>query len=197
MSIVPAVIEELAEHFARFPGVGRKSARRMAFYLLEQPREDVLNLAKKLVDVKDRISRCPVCNHITEEIPCRICSDPKRDAGLLCVVEDSMDVFSIEKTASFRGRYHVLGGLISPLDGVGPDDLAIDSLIPRMESVREIIFAVNPSVEGDTTAFYMKKLVADRDIKLSFLARGIPMGSDLEYIDEATLTRALEGRTEL
>ncbi len=197
MSAVPTVIEQLAEQFARFPGIGRKSARRIAFYLLDQSRDDVVALAKSLLDIKDKIRHCPVCNHITEDIPCPVCSDTRRDQRLLCVVEDSMDVFSIEKTASFRGRYHVLGGLISPLDGVGPEDLAIDSLMSRLDGVEEVIFAVNPSVEGDTTAFYLKKMLAEKKIRFSFLARGIPMGSDLEFIDEATLTRALEGRTEL
>ncbi|MCK5520582.1 MAG: recombination protein RecR [Candidatus Marinimicrobia bacterium] len=194
---IPPVIEELAMHFAKFPGIGRKSARRIAFYIMDQSREEAVTLAKNIVDLKDKIHHCPVCNHITEEIPCNICTDAKRDEELLCIVEDSMDVISLEKTASFRGKYHVLGGLISPLDGIGPDDLAIDSIMQRLSAVKEIIFAVNPSVEGDTTAFYLKKLLSGKDVKFTFLARGIPMGGDLEFIDEATLTRALEGRIEL
>jgi len=154
-------------------------------------------LATSLIDIKDNIHHCPVCNHITEDIPCEICRDAKRDSGLLCVVEDSLDVIALENSVSYRGKYHVLGGLISPLDGVGPDDLTIDLLMTRLEKVREIILAVNPSVEGSTTMMYLTKLLNDKPLKITRLARGLPMGGDLEFTDEATIARALEGRTEV
>lgn len=197
MAGIPDVISEVERLFSKFPGIGRKSARRIAFYLLDKEREDVLEIAKSIIDLKDKIERCSVCNHITEHSPCDICSNTKRDSSVLCVVEDSLDVIALEKTVSFRGKYHVLGGLISPLDGIGPDDLAISSLMSRLDSVKEIIFAINPSVEGDTTSFYLTRLLKDKPIKITRLARGIPMGGDLEYTDEATLARALEGRIEI
>ncbi len=197
MSGVPEVIQRLESIFSKFPGIGRKSARRIAFYLLDRERDEVEELSKTLLDLKDKIVRCPVCNHITEETPCRICSNPRRDDSVLCVVEDSLDVIALEKSVSFHGKYHVLGGLISPLDGIGPDDLAITSLMRRLDHVKEIILAINPSVEGDTTTFYLMRLLKDKDIKITRLARGIPIGGDLEYTDEATLANALEGRIEV
>ena len=197
MAGIPDVISEVERLFSKFPGIGRKSARRIAFYLMDKEREDVLEIAKAIIDLKDKIERCSICNHITEQSPCDICSNPKRDNSILCIVEDSLDVIALEKTVSFRGKYHVLGGLISPLDGIGPDDLAISSLMSRLDSIKEIIFAINPSVEGDTTSFYLTRLLKDKPIKITRLARGIPMGGDLEYTDEATLARALEGRIEI
>ncbi len=194
---MPEVIQRLESIFSKFPGIGRKSARRIAFYLLDRERDEVEELSKTLLDLKDKIVRCPVCNHITEETPCRICSNPRRDDSVLCVVEDSLDVIALEKSVSFHGKYHVLGGLISPLDGIGPDDLAITSLMRRLDHVKEIILAINPSVEGDTTTFYLMRLLKDKDIKITRLARGIPIGGDLEYTDEATLANALEGRIEV
>jgi recombination protein RecR len=197
MAGIPDVITEVERLFSKFPGIGRKSARRIAFYLLDKEREDVLEIAKAIVDLKDKIERCSICNHITEHSPCDICSNPKRDSSILCIVEDSLDVIALEKTVSFRGKYHVLGGLISPLDGIGPDDLAISTLMSRLDTVKEIIFAINPSVEGDTTSFYLTRLLKDKPIKITRLARGIPIGGDLEYTDEATLARAIEGRIEI
>ncbi|MFA6618372.1 MAG: recombination mediator RecR [Candidatus Neomarinimicrobiota bacterium] len=197
MAGIPDVIIEVEKLFSKFPGIGRKSARRIAFYLLDREREDVLAIAKALVELKDKIGHCSTCNHITEHSPCDICANTKRDDSLLCVVEDSMDVIALEKSVAFKGKYHVLGGLISPLDGVGPDDLAFDSLMKRLDNVSEIILAINPSVEGDTTSFYLMRLLKDKDVKITRLARGIPIGGDLEYTDEATIARALEGRIEI
>ncbi len=157
----------------------------------------MIEVAKALVDLKDKISHCPICNHITEQTPCDICSNPKRDESLLCVVENSLDVIALEKSLSFRGKYHVLGGLISPLDGVGPDDLSIEALLRRLEPVKELIIAINPSVEGDTTTFYLIRLLKEYPLKITRLARGIPVGGDLQYTDEATLARAMEGRMEI
>ncbi|MFO7840963.1 MAG: recombination mediator RecR [Fidelibacterota bacterium] len=197
MSGLPEVIQRLESVFSRFPGIGRKSARRIAFHLLDKERDEVIQVAKAIVDLKDKIVRCPVCNHITEETPCEICSNPRRDDSIICVVEDSLDVIALEKSVSFRGKYHVLGGLISPLDGIGPDDLAIEGLMRRLDNVRELIIAINPSVEGDTTTFYLMRMLRDKDIRITRLARGIPIGGDLEYTDEATLANALEGRIEI
>ncbi|MCK4813632.1 MAG: recombination protein RecR [Candidatus Marinimicrobia bacterium] len=197
MAGIPEGITRVESIFSKFPGIGRKSARRIAFYLLNKDRDEIIQIAKALVDLKDKITHCPVCNHITEHIPCDLCANTKRDDSILCVVEDSMDVIALEKSVSFRGKYHVLGGLISPLDGVGPDDLAIDSLMQRLDKVKEIIIAINPSVEGDTTTFYLSRLLKKHPIKITRLARGIPVGGDLEYTDEATLARAIEGRIEI
>jgi recombination protein RecR len=197
MAGIPDVITDVERLFSKFPGIGRKSARRIAFYLMDKKREDILEISQAIVDLKDKIEHCSICNHITEHSPCDICSNTKRDESILCVVEDSLDVIALEKTVSFRGKYHVLGGLISPLDGIGPDDLAISSLMARLEPVKEIILAINPSVEGDTTSFYLTRMLKDKDIKITRLARGIPIGGDLEYTDEATLARAIEGRMEI
>jgi recombination protein RecR len=197
MAGIPEIILKLETIFSKFPGIGRKSARRIAFYLLDKEREEIVEFVKAVVDMKDKITHCPVCNHITEQTPCDICANPRRDDSLLCVVEDSMDVIALEKSVSYRGKYHVLGGLISPLDGIGPDDLAIDSLMRRLEPVKEIILAINPSVEGDTTTFYLSRLLKAYPLKITRLARGIPIGGDLEYTDEATLARAVEGRIEI
>jgi recombination protein RecR len=197
MAGIPDVITDVERLFSKFPGIGRKSARRIAFYLMDKKREDILEISQAIVDLKDKIEHCSICNHITEHSPCDICSNTKRDESILCVVEDSLDVIALEKTVSFRGKYHVLGGLISPLDGIGPDDLAISSLMARLEPVKEIILAINPSVEGDTTSFYLTRMLKDKDIKITRLARGIPIGGDLEYTDEATLARAIEGRIEV
>lgn len=197
MAGIPDAIIEVEKLFSKFPGIGRKSARRIAFYLLDKDRDDVVTIAKSIVDLKDKIGHCTVCNHITEHSPCDICANSKRDDALLCIVEDSMDVIALEKSVAFKGKYHVLGGLISPLDGIGPDDLAFDSLMKRLDPVREIVLAINPSVEGDTTSFYLTRLLKDKNIKITRLARGIPIGGDLEYTDEATIARALEGRIEI
>jgi len=191
---IPESLQKLIEEFTRFPGVGRKTAQRLAFHVLKNTREEAESLANAIRAVKEKISHCSQCHNITERDPCEICADPKRDRSVLCVVEDAMDVIAIEKTSEYRGLYHVLGGLLSPLDGVGPDDLNIQGIEDRLEDVKEVILATNPSVEGETTAHYLTKLLKSKNVNVSRLARGIPMGSDVEYIDEATLARALEGR---
>lgn len=194
MQSIPESLQKLIEEFTRFPGVGRKTAQRLAFHVLKNTREEAESLANAIRAVKEKISHCSQCHNITERDPCEICADPKRDRSVLCVVEDAMDVIAIEKTSEYRGLYHVLGGLLSPLDGVGPDDLNIQGIEDRLEDVKEVILATNPSVEGETTAHYLTKLLKSKNVNVSRLARGIPMGSDVEYIDEATLARALEGR---
>lgn len=189
-------IEQLAEQFAQLPGIGRKTAHRLALYILKMSREEVVVLAKALVNVKDKVHYCSVCSNITETDPCSICSNTKRDRTSICVVEEPNDVLAIEKTNEYRGLYHVLGGALSPLDGIGPDDLKIKELLQRLSAadVEEIILALNPNVEGEATTLYLSKLMKPLGIKITRIARGLPVGSDLEFADEATLTRALEGR---
>lgn len=197
MGNIPNSIEKISELFSKFPGIGRKSARRIAFHLMDTPREKVIEIAKSIIDLKDKVKHCPICNYMTEAETCSICSDPKRDEHIICVVENSMDVIAIEKSVSFNGKYHVLGGVISPLDGVGPDDLDFDGLLKRLDKVNELIIGINPSIEGDTTIYYLNKIINNKSIKITNLARGIPIGGDLEFTDEATIARALENRTEL
>ncbi|MCF7803396.1 MAG: recombination mediator RecR [Candidatus Marinimicrobia bacterium] len=194
MQGIPESLQQLIDEFKKFPGVGRKTAQRLAFHILKVNREDAASLANAILATKDNIKYCSQCYNISEADPCEICEDPKRDRSVLCVVEDAMDVIAIEKTSEYRGLYHVLGGLLSPLDGVGPDDLNIQGIENRLDEVEEVILATNPSVEGETTAHYLTKLLKSNDVNVSRLARGIPVGSDVEYIDEATLARALEGR---
>ncbi len=197
MQGIPQSLQQLIEEFTRFPGIGKKTAQRLAFHVLRTSREDAVALAKAIINTKDKIHHCSVCYNISEEDPCDVCSDAKRDRSVICVVEDAMDVIAIEKTSEYRGLYHVLGGILSPLDGIGPNDLNIDALINRLDEVEEVILATNPSMEGETTAHYLTKLLKPKGIKVSRLARGLPVGSDVEYIDEATLSRALEGRVVL
>ncbi len=188
-------IEHLAEQFAQLPGIGRKTAHRLALYVLKMSRDEVATLARALADVKDKVRYCSICSNITETDPCGVCSNPKRDRSFICVVEEPNDVLAIEKTNEFRGLYHVLGGALSPLDGIGPEDLRIKELLQRMEgSVEEIILALNPNVEGEATTLYLSKLLKPLNVKVTRIARGLPVGSNLEFADEATLTRALEGR---
>ncbi len=194
MQGIPDTLQHLIEELTRFPGIGKKTAQRLAFHILRIEREEAVSLAQAIINTKDRITHCSQCYNISEEDPCHICTSPKRDKSILCVVEDAMDVIALEKTSEYHGLYHVLGGLLSPLDGVGPDDLTIDGLLRRVENIEEIILAINPSVEGETTTHYLIKLLKSKNVKVSRLARGIPVGSDMEYIDEATLSRALEGR---
>ncbi len=197
MSTLPNSVQVLIELFARFPGIGRKTAQRLAFYLLKAKREEAVALAKAIIDVKDRIFKCSTCNNIAEVDPCPICTDPRRDHSIICVVQEPMDVLAIEKTGHFRGLYHVLGGVLSPLNGIGPDDLNIDGLLQRLESIQEVILAINPTRDGDTTALYLSKLIKSRNIKVTRIAQGLPVGIELEFADEMTLTHALEGRTNL
>jgi recombination protein RecR len=195
MLYTSGALQQLIEEFSRLPGIGRKSAQRIALYLLKQPREDVVTMARALVNMKDRIRYCSSCWNITEEDPCVICASPKRDRRLLCVVEEPNDVIAVEKTNDFKGLYHVLGGALSPLDGIGPDELKVRELLARINGEPgEVILALNPNVEGEATTIYLTKLLKPLGVKVSRIARGLPVGSDLEFADEATLSRALEGR---
>ena len=191
-------IEQLIEEFASLPSIGRKTAQRLAMHVLKMPREEVVAFAKSLVDVKDKVRYCSVCCNITESDPCPICAGEKRNRTVICVVEEPNDVLAVEKTHEFNGLYHVLGGALSPLDGVGPEDLKVRELLARLsDDVQEIILALNPNVEGESTTLYLAKLLKPLSVKVTRIARGLPIGSDLEYADEATLTRALEGRVAL
>ncbi len=197
-SLPPAVIE-LQNELSRMPGIGKKSALRMAMYLLKSDREEVERLSRAVMDVKDKVRICSICGFLSDRDPCPICRDVKRQDGVLCVVEAPGDVIALEKGGVFRGRYHVLGGVLAPLDGVGPEDLRIGELVARLEKeeIREIIVATNPTPEGEQTAFYISRLLKPRGVQVSRIARGIPVGADLENADDLTLTRALEGRSRL
>ncbi|NOZ55906.1 MAG: recombination protein RecR [Calditrichaeota bacterium] len=192
-------IERAIEQLSRLPGIGRKSAQRLVFYLLKIPEEQVSELAQSLTELKQKVRYCSVCFNLTEEDPCPICRDPARDRSTICVVEQPNDVLALEKTGQYRGLYHVLGGSLSPLDGIGPENLRVRELVQRLQGgeVREVIVATNPNAEGEATAIYLAQLIKPLGIKLSRIARGIPVGSDLEYADEITLARALEGRIDL
>ena len=188
------------EQFARLPGVGRKSAQRLAFYILDQPEQTAKDFADALLRAKSAISCCPVCQNLTEgEGPCALCASPRRDHALVCVVADPKDVVAMERSREYRGVYHVLHGVISPMNHVGPDDLHISQLVERVAAggVEEVIMATNPDTEGEATAMYLSRLLRPFGVKVTRLAYGIPVGSHLEYADEATLTRALEGRREM
>jgi recombination protein RecR len=191
-------LQQLIEEFAQLPGIGRKSAQRMALFILKQPRDEVVKMAKALVGAKDRIRYCSTCYNITEQDPCIVCSSAKRDRNVICVVEEPNDVLALEKTNEFHGLYHVLGGSLSPLDGIGPEDLKVRELLGRVNGeVSEVILAMNPNVEGEATTIYLTRLLKPLGVKVTRIARGIPVGGDLEFADEATLTRALEGRITL
>jgi recombination protein RecR len=191
-------LQQLIDEFAKLPGIGRKTAQRLALFVLKQPREDAVRMAKALVNVKDRTRTCSICCNITERDPCAICASPKRDRTVVCVVEEPNDVLALEKTNDFRGLYHVLGGALSPLDGIGPDELKIKELLTRLsEEVTEVILAMNPNVEGEATTLYLGRLLKPLGVKVTRIARGLPVGGDLEFADEATLSRALEGRIAL
>ena len=199
MSAMPAALAALIEHLVRLPGVGPKTAQRLAFHLLKAPREDAAALADALVALRDRTRLCQRCFNLCEAELCGICLDARRDGSLLCVVEEINDLLAIEKTREFRGFYHVLGGSLSPLDGRGPEQIRARELQARLESsdVREVILATNPNVEGEATALYLLRVLKPFPVKVTRIARGLPMGGDLEYADEATLARALEGRREI
>ena len=196
MESYPQSVERLISEFAKFPGIGKKTAQRMAFHILMSNNEHSAHLAQAIMDVKTKILLCSACGGITEDDPCHICSDPRRDKNLICIVEDPADIYAFERMGIFRGLYHVLGGVISPLDGIGPDSLTIDRLLTRIQEGMEIILATNASIEGDTTALYLGKILNEKGVEVTRLARGIPVGGELEYIDEATLQRAIEGRTQ-
>ncbi|HET6567222.1 MAG TPA: recombination mediator RecR [Rhodothermales bacterium] len=222
MQFTSESVEALVEQFTKLPTVGRKTAQRLAAFVLKMPREEVVELAKALVAVKDRVKYCTVCHNVTDTDVCPVCNSSRRDRSVVCVVEEPTDVMALERTGEYHGVYHVLGGVISPLDGIGPEDLHIRELVARVTApqeavpaggdghvaeqaadyadrppVREVILAMNPNVEGDTTAFYISQLLKPFGVKVTRIARGLPIGGDLEYADEATLSRALEGRATL
>ncbi len=199
MAGMPEPITRLIEEFSRLPGIGPKTASRLTFYLLRAPAEQSLALAEALEQLKSRTQLCQVCFNITEESPCPICADEDRDRGLICVVEEPLDLWAIERTGSYRGLYHVLHGVISPMEGVGPEELKVRELLVRVQAggVREVILATNPSLEGENTAIYLQRKLTPLGVRVTRLARGLPVGGDLEYADEVTLTRALEGRQEM
>jgi recombination protein RecR len=190
------VVQDLIDELGRLPGVGPKSAQRIAFHLLQADPVDVRRLAAVLVEVKEKVRFCAVCGGVAEQETCRICRDPRRDPAVICVVEESKDVVAIERTREFRGRYHVLGGAISPIEGIGPDQLRIKELMTRLGdgSVTEVILATDPNLEGEATATYLSRFLADLGIRVTRLASGLPVGGDLEYADEVSLGRAFEGR---
>ncbi len=217
MHLTSETVEALVEHLSKLPTVGRKTAQRLAAFVLKMPREEVVELARALVAAKDKVKQCSVCFNVTDDDPCPVCQSARRDRAIICVVEEPSDVLALERTGDFRGLYHVLGGAISPLDGVGPDDLHIRELVARVATslapavvsepsddmghdapdrvpVREVILAMNPNVEGDTTSYYVSQLLAPFGVVVTRIARGLPIGGDLEFADEATLSRALEGR---
>ena len=195
----PEPLARLIEELQRLPGIGAKGAQRIAFHLLKTPRDSVDRLAAAMADVKDRIAYCSVCSNITDVDPCEFCTSPGRDHRVICVVEDAQNVSVIEKTRGFRGRYHVLMGALSPLHGVGPDDLKIRSLLDRVAAggVEEVILATNPNVEGEATAIYLAKLLKPLGLRVTRIAMGVPVGSDIEYADEITMHRAMDGRREM
>ncbi|MDZ7316868.1 MAG: recombination mediator RecR [candidate division KSB1 bacterium] len=190
-------VERAIQELSRLPGIGRKTAQRLVFYLLKQPEAQVQQLAEALIELKKKVIHCSICFNITESDPCSICTGGKRDRSMICVVEEANDVLALEKTGGYNGLYHVLGGSLSPLDGIGPDDLRIKELLARIdETVKEVILATNPDTEGEATALYLARLLKPMNVRVSRIARGIPVGADLEYADEITLTRAIEGRRE-
>ena len=213
MQFTSEAVESLVEHLTRLPTIGRKTAHRLAAYILKMPREEVVELSKSLLAVKDKVQYCRICYNVSDGELCTICTSPRRDRSLICVVEESNDVMALERTNEYAGVYHVLGGVISPLDGIGPEDLHVRELVARVQPVssehapetaedeatpvKEIILAMNPNVEGDTTAYYLSQLLKPFGVRVSRIARGIPIGGDLEYTDEATLSRALVGRVTL
>jgi recombination protein RecR len=195
----PEPVARLIDALQRLPGIGPKTAQRLTFYLLKRPAAEVRELGDALVAMKDKIAYCRVCFNVTDEDPCRICSDPRRDPDVICVVEEPNDLLAMERTGEFRGRYHVLLGALSPLDGIGPDDLKIRELLARLDgkATAEVILATNPNVEGEATALYLAKLLRPLAVRITRIARGLPVGGDLEYADQVTLSKALEGRREI
>jgi recombination protein RecR len=192
-------VQDLIDELGRLPGVGPKSAQRIAFHLLKVPKEDALRLARAVTEVKERVAMCARCFNVSEGTECGICADPQRETGVLCVVEEPRDIVAVEKTHEFRGRYHVLQGAISPIEGIGPDQLKVRELLARMgpEEISEVILCTNPNIEGEATAMYLARLLAPLGVRVTRIASGLPVGGDLEYADELTLGRALEGRREI
>lgn len=195
-----SVIDQLTDELARLPGIGRKTAARLTYHLLKAPRADIDRLARALLAVAERVRPCERCGNLTEETPCSICRSTRRDPSIVCVVEESSDIRAIERTGEYRGLYHVLGGHLSPLDGIGPAELNVAPLLDRVGAdppVREVVIATNPSVEGEATAMYLHKLIGPLGIRVTRLARGLPIGGDLEYADGVTIAEAIHGRREL
>lgn len=199
MGVYAGPLSRLIDELKRLPGIGQKSAQRIAFHIERAPRENAERLSEAILEVKDKLKLCSLCNNLTEEDPCSICSDPSRTHSLICVVETPYNVVSIERTHEFRGLYHVLHGALSPLQGIGPEQLRLKNLIDRLKngSVKEIIVATNPNVEGEATAIYLSKLIKPLGVKVSRIAMGIPVGSELEFADEVTMLKAMEGRREI
>jgi recombination protein RecR len=199
MAYYPEPVARLIEALQRLPGIGPKTAQRLTFFLLKRPADEVRELSTALVAVKERIVYCRTCFNVTDEDPCRICADVRRDDRVLCVVEEPNDLLAMERTGEFRGRYHVLLGALSPLDGIGPDDIKVRELLARLDvgGVDEVILATNPNVEGEATALYLAKLLRPLGVRVTRIARGLPVGGDLEYADQVTLSKALEGRREI
>ena len=197
--VLPGPLARLVEELSRLPGIGPKTAQRLAFHIVEQPQERVTALANALVEAREQIRTCSVCCNLTDVDPCWLCSDPQRDDALLCVVEGPRDVMALERTREYRGRYHVLRGAISPLDGIGPGELRIRELLDRLQSgeVREVILATDPDPEGEATAMYLSRLLKPLGVKVTRMARGMPVGGSVEYMDEVTLAKAMEGRREI
>jgi len=194
-------VEKLIKTFSRLPGIGEKTAGRLTYHLLKTPAEEANQLAEAILELKENVIFCSICRNITEQDPCEICGDLRRDRSVICVVEEPSDIRAIEVSGSFRGLYHVLGGRLSPLDGVSPDDLSLDLLVQRIEKsdpgISEVIVATNPSVEGDATALYIQRLLADKNVSVSRIACGLPAGGHLEYMDSITISQALQGRHSL
>ena len=199
MAYYPEPVARLIEALQRLPGIGPKTAQRLTFFLLKRPADEVRELADSLLGVKERIVSCSTCFNVTDQDPCRICADPARDPRLLCVVEEPNDLLAMERTGEYKGLYHVLLGALSPLEGIGPDDLKVRELLMRLEAGGggEVILATNPNVEGEATALYLAKLLRPLAVRITRIARGLPVGGDLEYADQVTLTKALEGRREI
>jgi recombination protein RecR len=197
-----SVIDELTTELARLPGIGRKTALRLTYHLLKRPPEDIRRLARSLDEVAERVHACSRCGNMTEQDPCVLCTSPRRDASSICVVEEASDIMAIERTGEYGGMYHVLGGRLSPLDGIGPDELNVAGLLGRIGTngsaeVREVIVATNPSVEGEATALYLQRVLQPLGVRVTRLARGLPVGGDLEYADGVTIAQAFAGRREL
>ena len=196
MKSLPPTLNKVIEAFTRFPGIGNKTAHRLGLHALKSNDSDIEEFAHALLDLKNKISTCPVCYNFSEADKCEICLDVKRDKDIICICEEPSDIFLLEKTG-YRGVYHVLGGLIAPLDGIGPEELNMDSLLDRARSASELIIATDASIEGDTTALYISKILDSTKIKITRLARGLPVGGHLEYVDEATLTKSIDERVEI
>ena len=199
MAYYPEPVARLIDALQRLPGIGPKTAQRLTFYMLKRPHDEVRELGQALLAVKEKITYCRTCFNVTDEDPCRICDDPRRDPHVICVVEEPNDLLAMERTGEYKGRYHVLLGALSPLDGIGPEDLKIRELLARLDAqgATEIILATNPNVEGEATALYLAKLLRPLAVRVTRIARGLPVGGDLEYADQVTLSKALEGRREI